>query len=252
MLTLRLDDIDKEDLKTAKYDNGVMEFSPASTVRNGAVEPLRGFYSCREVVCNEIRNSINTDSPLPRDRCRFLVYRRRPGCIISRIPIRRFRKDIAAGVKLLNIFEKEAKWPLTKAYEVKHDLSKAHMFFYLVGSRRWIKAIPLTSLFLILVRLGAGLSKAPNFRTIFGARKAFDAVCSVDIDRFIKYNSDWLIIMKNYRRLFGNRTLEDLYWPEDKEGDGYFNDGIDKLCTRSSMDNKLSETLDKIYKEMKQ
>lgn len=261
-------DYRKEEIADVAYSFEKMEFAHASAVKNGTVIPCVCFESCREAVCGTLRDQLMGTKgwhchEIPLDKVRLVLYFRHPGITVNGAKAsyaatqERFRRVVFAGVKLVNAYESKLGWPLTKMYKVKctEKVPAKNTFFYTVGSRRWIKAPALLSLYLLLLRLGHHhVIQKKAFRTYGTAYKTLKAACKrgslpTDLSYFKTHGDQWMLILKNYERLFKNRTMTDLYIPSQRYNNEYFHEGINTLCDNDTLDVKLQQEMYKIYKE---
>ena len=251
------DDESKEWMKRATYSSDYFEFAGVNGPDKDKVITLDyDTESCREALCEDFRDSEENGYPkIAKDKMRLIVYTRGP---INSTKQRRkdfydkTERRVACGVKILNVFEREVGWPLTRMYKLKADLPNRNVFFYVVGNYRWVKSPHLISLFTLLIRLGK--SEITGFRSYNTlVEKLTDPRGGGGSDKnfFRKYHERWLLILQNYNQLFGKRSLEDLYAPAETYGNGYFNDGINSLCDCDTLDVKLRKAFSKLLESKK-
>lgn len=195
-----------------------------------------GCYSCRDLLLGHMRTLITTGIPwatesrLNTDKLRLL-------CIYSSAT--KSKKDrenmFAAGKNVLNIFEKELGWPLTTMHDAKlkdQEIFGGPNVFtmkYFLGSRRWVKAPPMTSLFCLLVRIcrderWAEVKSYKDIRSLISAVKNGKQKPFKYESGWIRDTSDnWFPMLKSYPDLFRKRKIES-YWGSL---DGY--SGIDQI-----------------------
>jgi hypothetical protein len=269
---LKIDSADyEEEWIEGDYAFTCMEFTHASgmggksTVLNTApntVAPLDCFDSCREAVCSNIRDQIgHVDLGEVFDKTRLILYfrghkhRKKP--YYNKLHAE-FERTITVGTKLVNLYEKELGWPLTKIYPLENDVSRRHIFYYVVGSKRWIKAPALLSLYMLLFRLGhlTHMSRkfSGRFSTFNGAMRSLNELASKkhvtgDLSYFKEHKDYWMFLLSNYKRLFGKRDMSDLWQPKQSYGGGLFSEGINTLCDHDTQDVKLKLAIEKVWKE---
>lgn len=252
--TLKLDlDHRYEEIVDMGYSFEKMEFAYASAVENNAVMPCTPFEGCRESVTGLLRDQLMGTKQwdcheIPLNKARFLLYFRHPGEKVNRSAAQeRFRKVVFAGVKLANAYESKLGWPLTKMYKVEiiQKISTKNTFFYIVGSRRWIKAPALLSLYLLLIRLGHHhVIQKKAFKTYDTAFETLKTICKrgslpTDLFYFKMHGDQWMLVLENYNKLFKKRTIKDLYRPAKQYNNNYFPEGINTLCDGNTLDVNL-------------
>lgn len=217
--------------------------------------------ACREVVCDQIRSSFSESKGFDIRKLRLLSYNKFMGVNDSNkltkkqrglIEFRKaeYDKEVTVSVKIINIIEKEFKWPLTKVYLLEcKQLNENHMFYYFEGSKKWAKSPNILSLFMLLVRISSSLKKYTGFRTLDGFHKS---LCRNKNTLYVSYLKThykrWLLALKYYDRLFGKTSMRDLYLPETG-GVSLFNEGINTLCDLFVKDIDLRNKFTKILRE---
>ncbi|TET61143.1 MAG: hypothetical protein E3J47_05915 [Candidatus Stahlbacteria bacterium] len=216
--------------------------------------------SCREIVCDHLRNNFTHKEKFDVKKLRLLSYNKLIGFSDSRKLTKRQRslvehrkveydKEMAVSLKIINIIEKEFKWPLTKIYlpECK-QLNENHIFYYFEGSKKWVKSPNILSLFMLLIRVSSSLKKHTEFGTLDGFHKS---LCNNNNTMYVSYLKThykrWLLALKYYDRLFGKISMRDLYLPDTKSS--LFNEGINTLCDLFVKDLDLRKKFAKVLKE---
>lgn len=253
ILKLKLCEDEDENISEGgwSYTQTNIEFAAAKRVGN-TITTLRQGQGCRESLCEDYRDSeeVGMDK-IPKSRMSMVLYLR-SSSRNSTASYNKFKRDMAFAVKIVNIFEKEAGWPLSKMYELSHEYDKMHMFMYVEGSKRWVKAPQLVSLYSLLLRLGHQSGEIGPFRTYNALVKAFKRAkkspMPTDLHYFKAYHKKWVLILKNYDELFGQRTLKDLYHPKKSGGNWFYTDGINALCDGDTQDLLLRAALRKLFK----
>jgi hypothetical protein len=161
------------------------------------------------------------------------------------------------STKLLNIIEKEYKWPLTKVYSLHNDLlGSTPTFSYFEGPGKWVRSPQMMSLYLLFIRAGESLLSTPRqqqinkMRSISGIFNLFkNANDTADLNRIRQLNTSLPIIFKHYNQLFGGRTIKDLYSPAKRRypGGAYLlNEGVQKMISLNTSDQLLWDAWSKI------
>jgi len=174
------------------------------------------------------------------------------------------------GLKLVNHFEKIAKWPLTQLYRASYEHLPTHVFIYLmIGTGRWMRSPHMVSLFALLTRLG-------RFREFekFRNHKKFLEICEDLIanrddggdgyydEYYVEEVEDMLediyhlktiyrkieMIVKNFRYLFGNRTAQYSFSAKAIPRKLIYGEGISRLCDKSSGDYAVAAKFAKLCK----
>ena len=161
-----------------------------------------------------------------------------------------------AGKVMVNAIEKHYGWPLTKIYPVKlnedqDNVTDYNGFYYISASKRWIKSPHMLSMFLLLFRIAITNHKF-KFKTKIRSLKSLfkvldDAAEKSNLGEIVYYKAHgprWKVVLDNYRKLFGQRDLEDLYYPGGH--DYFFSEGINTLCDDDSKDEVLNTEFEKL------
>ncbi len=135
-----------------------------------------------------------------------------------------FRKNILKSLAFINAIEKELQMTPTKieeCYEPPRHYRRSGVFIF-SGSKRWMKAPPMISLYTLLIRVGLGHDvNQPWFQTMDDIRSGFmEPYYEEDlgillngqagIERILKYGDRRLFhrdIRKNYPRWVGTDTI---------------------------------------------
>ena len=253
----------REECIDGDYAFSHMEFALATAMsKKGIVEPLDSPDSCRESLCQNVREYMDgVDNLKYFDKTRLILYwaghKERKKAYYAGLNTQ-VEKTVTVGIKIINLYEGELGWPLTKIHFLENDISARHMFYYVVGSKRWIKAPALLSLYTLLLRLGQLTHQASKFSgkftTFDGAIKALDKEAkkkhiSGDISYYKQHKDKWMFFLSNYKRLFSKRDMSDLWSPAQNHGSSFFSEGINTLCDHDTQDVKLQLAIEKIWKE---
>lgn len=228
-------------------------FAFATVPSNRKISNVTQLTYCRESICEYVRQQLRSVRSYDIDltKLRMIIYRKvRLGK--SQDP-KIFLNQVATGLTMLNAIEKNYGWPLTRVYPTKNDqnISPNCMFYYIVASRRWIKAPVMLSLFTLLFRIAKNETKfkfGHRIKTMKSMFTVLDELAQKSGDANIKYyekhGDRWELILNNYKSLFGARNISDLYFPNNS---GYFfTEGINELCDESSQDPVLNKQFQKI------
>lgn len=207
-----------------------------------------GLYTCREDVCDydvrdRLRKLHNVDERInkwfPKTRVISLLQDNRPEDML-----------IAAecGIKNINIVEKSTGWPLSKIYLLKNEyIHPTSSLFYLEGNRRWIKSPHMLSLYLLLFRAGKNIKTSEDHKVLMSKKtlpalyKFWEKRLGTDRNYMVAILPKIKKVFKNYYKLFGTRTMRELYLPA-KTGPPWIlvNEGIQKLIEGHSTDLELN------------
>ena len=242
------------------YDYGHDEFMYAycSKPINGAVKQLTEFHDCREETTEEI---FDNNKLIPKGKLRYIVRviseKAAPGKQRNK-----FDRDVAAGVRILNIMEKRHGWTLTKMIDVKESKSTKATGLYssnkiifttfrkvIMGSKRWSRAPHMISLFLLIFRLATKHHKFAKIKTY----KALADACSQkyrlfdleDVTATFKY---WDIVMSKYTSIFANLSRKDNF-NEKSYSDDYGYEGVYVLCCAESNNEILNSRFKRLVKK---
>ena len=266
-LSLTIGNNDKSRIKSnnswTKFGVGRPYFSFASAPKNGNVQQVTAFRTCREDLCEFVRCETQgkTNFGMCLTKLRMLKMMRLEPSIKTFTSIDR---KMAAGLKMVNIIEQHYGWPLTKVYPVElaniaKATAKRYRIHYIVGSKRWLKAPAMLSLFVLLLRIGANnitaILKQLKTNNLEDLIRILDDITkrsrNSDIAYYREHGKTWLLVLKNYNRLFRRRTIQDFYFPEDRTTGYLYNEGIALLCDRGSADRILKNKIAKILVEQR-
>lgn len=224
-------------------------FAFVTAPQNGKIETVTELTYCRESHCEYIRQELRhvRHYGIDFNRLHMLICRRvkhkSPTAVMD------FRNQVAAAQKMLNVIEKHCGWPLTRVYTVKvtQKMPVSWQFYYVAASKRWIKAPAMLSLFTLLFRIAIAETKFKLRRRIRSMKSLFATLDDLgerssyhEVRYYSKHGHKWQLVLDNYRKLFGGRSMSDLYFPP---GGGYFfTEGINQLCDESSKDFVLNKT----------
>ncbi len=232
------------------------------SIKGAVIKPIQILESCREVICDNLRSDFRHIENFSVGKLRLLACTK----LVSTdggasFKLNKNRKKHVEGLrlkykgemllshKIINLMEKEFKWPLTKIYLVEcKQLNENFYFYYFEGSKKWIKSPNFLSLFMLLVRVSSSLKKYTGFRTLDGFYKCLHKNGNSTLISYLKTHYDrYLLAMKSYNRLFGNVSMRDLYLPDGKSGQ--FTEGINTLCDLNTDNWDLRAKFAKIIKE---
>jgi len=215
---------------------------------------------CREILTNSMYIHMSPESNEGDDRYEGIDISRLR--LIARIVlnnkhdavdreklIERFFDRLSVGVKMLNILEERNSWVLTTLHDTIHGIHPDLITKMVVGSSRWLKSAHMLSLFCLLIRVATDTSVEFTDKNVTDFKSLDKAMKDYGIEPTDTYGlSDkkyiyavWPYvdtIMKNYRVLFKG-TLIKSNWVIGKN-DRYYTEGIHKLCSGGSADEKLS------------
>ena len=244
------------------YEFGHDEFMYAycSEPVNGVVKQLAEFHDCREETTEEV---FDDNRLIPKGKLRYIVR------VISdqSAPGRhrkKFDRNTAAGVRILNIMEKRHGWALTKMVDVEESRYVKPTGFYstgaediiltafrkvIMGSKRWSRAPHMISLFLLIFRLA---SKHHRFAKIETYKDLADA-CNQkykfhdleDVTKTFKY---WDIVMSKYANIFANLSRKDNF-NQKSYSDNYECEGVYMLCCAESNNKILNSRFKRLVKK---
>ena len=175
-------------------------------------------------------------------------------------------RSMQIGLKLVNHFEKMAKWPLTQLYRATYRYLPEYSFMYLfIGSSRWMRSPHMVSLFVLLVRLG----RIRDFEK-FRSHQKLTEICKDLSEEFCDYgyngDEDYddevvedishlrliydkiEIVMKHFNYLFGVRTSKHSFTKAVSKK-LMFGEGIGRLCGKSSADRIVAQKFKALCKK---
>lgn len=258
-LTLRIKNNDYSNILGRRKSTKDPMFAFVSPPKDGRIYALTEITYCRESICEFIRQDVRgvRDWNIHLNKLHLIIHRRvhyDPSRIAINLKI--FQDQVMAGKIMANVIEKHYGWPLTKIYPVKLDkdqdnITDYNSFYYISASKRWMKAPHMLSMFLLLFRIAITNQKF-KFRTKIRSIKSLfkvldDAATKSSLGEIIYYKTHgprWKVVLDNYGKLFGQREIEDLYFPGT--GDYFFSEGINTLCDDDSKDNVLRVEFEKL------
>lgn len=184
-----------------------------------------------------------------------------------------YEESLLKRIKILNILEHECGWLKTKACKVVYNKELPQELYMIVGSRRWIAAPSLLSLYVMLLRSGHRLV-TENFYSYQGLMKSLDKklkpLCKnskgwdEDTDNGWSDHDDkfyaamtykyWALLLRNYKNLFESISIYDAY--KVRKSEDYQRepdkDGIYNLCNPNYTysHKKLKERFMKLVKKV--
>lgn len=227
--------------------------------------------TCRETISNYIReawtpyggrNSFKPDE-LCRDLTRVLFLFAKKSVSQEHV-FKRSSEMIERGVKLLNIFEKEAGWKLSYPFIVPlKDKSLSTAVYAVEGPRKWKQSPYLLSAFLLLVRAGR-FETFDNVKTYKSFVKKCEKLGELYLERKTSPLEKWpsakwvpdihhlydnaykmLPFIKNLNKIFEGRHEKDLY------GRSHFSDGFNNLCKCKNVDKRVRVAFREMCEENK-
>jgi len=272
---------DREILLDENEDDVGPSFALCSATRKQATE----FHSCREGLISEIFDSFKK-SPYRKNRGRVDTKKMR---LLALIPwpddLNYVRLDgeydkallearnsiddeMRTGLKIINHFEKMAKWPKTELCRASYRHLPSSIFMYLfIGSARWMRSPHMISLFVLLARLGR-ISDFKDFRSHeqfleickklisdndydddYGYfRGRYDEDIAQDVDHLKTIYDKVEIVMKHFNYLFGKRTP--MYsFTKAIANKLRYGEGISRLCSKASGDKAVAVKFEKLRKK---
>lgn len=215
---------------------------------------------CREEFCRQLIREINNKNnefygPIDMSKLRILIKRsfdksalkpENHKKYISRLKM--FKSDITNGLKILNAYEKDNGWDLTKIITDKHNGSENQFIYLVEGSNNWLKAPFLLSLWSLMIRLGIRVkTRKSNYESSKNVKsklikwsqksKVNDAQHVRDT---IKY---WDDLISYYPKIIGRIPNRRLFNEE------HAIDGVTRLCLNKMEVNKaLYKNLISVHK----
>lgn len=234
---------------------GGFSFGCAQEPKDGKIELVQSYHSCREGLMSSMRKRITGDGShkQPTDKMR-MIFR----WSLS-------QHDRASGIKLvdgwvkrsvpvLQAFDRLAGWPLTRVYKIETDYNDWLQAYYFHSSRRWMKSSYLVSLYTMLVRMCKDI-KVTGFKDFDGLVKVLQKISSsgkslVTDDTYVKTSLPyWKAIMTGYPELFRKRKLP-YYWDTARLGGR--NGGAEGLQYLVKGDTQYTEIRKELLKIKKQ
>lgn len=236
-------------------------FSFTTRPRLGKVRCRTGLVYCRESFCEYLRQDIRkvSHNGIITTKLHMLTHRRVPNTKFLERHKKTFLNQTLAAQAMANAIESHYGWPLTKVYAIEpckdqEDILPSNLFYYITASRRWMKAPAMLSLYTLLFRVASNNGKF-RFDTRIKDIKSFYEILA-DASKKSSYSemyyvgahiSTWPMVLDNYDKLFGSRSIESLYNPGG--GAYFFSEGINRLCDQDSKDHKLNRAFVKIMKK---
>jgi hypothetical protein len=252
--------------KAQSYDNGTAKAAfrdphwafARENKRQKTIETANDLVYCRESLCEYLRQDIRgiSNRDIDKNKLRLVAHRRIPATKKTlKLNTKTFHRQILAGQKIVNVIEKSNGWPLTRIYPLQtvQEVDYNNIYYYIVASKRWMKSPHMLSLYTLLYRVALNEKKF-NFvgraKTDKSLKSVFDEVaanCSYTEAAYLRtHQHRWWLVLSNYEKLFGKRTMEDLYNPSD--GGYLFQEGINSLCDLDTNDKKLARAFRKVIK----
>jgi hypothetical protein len=158
---------------------------------------------------------------------------------------------------IINSFEKEHGWPLTKIYPVKCTNEGWHLpLIFFSGPKRWTRSPYLMSIWTLMIRLGRNqwlpknlmeLGHEDLIRQLLITGKGSTG----DGFQIGKTMRSWDLFMDSYKELFGDQTRKEHWSVTPLNGFSHRPEGILKLITGTTHHLELKQKWQKIVKEAK-
>lgn len=229
------------------------------------------FDFCRENVINKVfsfygrKKVYSKGNNISTRKMKLLVAKR-----TSAMNPKRFVNDtnecMFNGLRLINHFEKIAKWRPTKLYAVDSDcLDRSHgvVAYLFVGSGKWMRSPHMVSLYMLLIRLGKRKewvqlkSRNSFFEISEGLIKLFRkswTYSSIFYDVTTHLNVTYKkipVIMENFDKLFYKRSARHSFTKAITLTKLQYGEGITRLCSGVSADKEIEGRLLQIMREVK-
>jgi len=233
-------------------------FTFVSSPKAGKIKMLLDPIYCRESLCEVVRQDLRdiACNNINMAKIHMVIYK-----IVSttntKERLKDFQNEVLAGQRIVNTLEKHYGWPLTKVYPVSVNIkskAKNNGFYYITAGKRWLKAPAMLSLFTLLFRIAANESKVKfkhkirSMKSLFSALDDVASKISYHETRYYKVHGEyWLLVLNNYKKLFGGRSMKSLYSPG--KDNYYFEEGINSLCDEDSEDRRLNVAFKRILKK---
>ena len=234
-------------------------FTFVAPPKDNVVVPYVALTYCRESFCEYLRQELRkiVKHGINLDKLHMVMHRR-VNKSRKAVELKGFETQVLAGQKMANAIEGHYGWPLTKIYPAvasKNPPVQPHNgFYYITASKRWMKAPAMLSLYTLLFRI-AVLEKDLKFKHRIRSIKSLYTVLDEITEKsgssesaYYKAHGDkWKLVLDNYKKLFGCRKMEDLYFPGGNSS-YHFSEGINSLCDGNSKDLVLKRAFSKIVK----
>ena len=190
-------------------------FGCAKEPKDGKIELVQSYHSCREGLMSSMRQRIKADnSQQPTDKMR-LVFRW-SGSIGNKLDSKNVDGWVKRSIPVLQAFDRLAGWPLTRAYKIETPHDNWLRAYYFHSSRRWMKSSYLVSLYTMLVRMCKD-KRVDGFKDFDGLVKVLSKIVGgsnglICDNRYVRDSLPyWEAIMTGYPKLFRKRKLP-YYW----------------------------------------
>lgn len=245
-------------------------FSPVAPPKDGEILWPAGSMGCRERLIPIIRSNIMGDGKevkikdFSTDKLHLLFLYRTALRVNAAGEVwpefdstaQLLREWVERSVQLVHAAERYAGWPKTKVYPVEVEGVDNIFPYYFLGSRRWLKAPYLVSLYVLLVRCCRN-----EFLT--GYKDLPDAVKLI-LDKFSKGQSVptdnswlrhtakyWPVVLKGYPQMFRSKKITYYWSPARLENASYgYSEGIYKLCYGNTQWKEKHQELMTIARKM--
>jgi hypothetical protein len=221
---------------------------------NGKIKALMTATYCRESVCDYIRQDIRkvTSYKIVRNRLHLFINRRVPAKTGAEV----FQNQVMASLHMINAIEQHYGWPFTRIYPADIGIPKheeRNKYYYISATKRWMKSPQMLSMFMLFFRIIC-LRKTVDMKAMPSIDAVFDHLNkltvhsrAMDATWFKTHGSRWRLVLDNYQRLFGKKTMERLYYPAT--GSYFFSEGINSFCDHDSEDRDLRAIFKRICKQ---
>lgn len=240
--------------------------------KNGQIRVVKYFDPCRETVCSLLRDQLDDDHKvkytIDTKKTRLLFFSKASNNYTER-SIKNFasksNRQMLNALKIANHLESRYNWARTKMQKVEFknkipygtmDIKDRINMYMVVGSSKWLKSPHLLSLYMLIFRLGyrGFKSNFKNHEEFLQRLNAYANTQKVDAYYVRTFQDKIDVLLGNYNRLFGKRTLKSLYSRKlliNNTGhfESGYNEGIQRLCTGFSNDMDISRRFGKICEE---
>lgn len=259
-------DVDKKVETNSFYSSSFLVALCARSRKNNngdqIIKQATVFFSCRDYLHDTIRNYIYQSAFEAEYRHKY-VHGENPDIninkfrllITSNLKPQTFERKLELGIKILNLYSKEAGFQRTTLEKVQHPIKK-HCWM-LVGDKQWIRNPHLLSMVTLTLRIATdpeGYITVKDVKSKDIVERWYkDLTNSNDIydDHLLMkcYNKLFLII-KHHKELFKDYTLQELYTMKAKEN-FHSEGGIYALCTCNTSHYKLNNRARSLFKKNK-
>lgn len=247
------------------YQSTQIQFAFLTSPEDGSKQ-CHQFVLCRDFLHDAVRAEIQKNSagiygfhyahgknpPIDLHKMRMLVTKK----AMKGAETETFERRMKHGLKLLNHYEKLAKWPRSTLEKVKDE--KRPNIWLFIGPKQWMRSPYLVSMYTFLIRLGDKYETIANFKTtkelVTSLKKVGELQNTSGSDNdigYIKicYNKMHVVVQHADDLLFtGKDGFDTIFYGTTNIGTFHNNCGIWSLCSSISPDKALNENLVKKVK----